>query len=422
MSQTSLLESQKRATEYQLNYRLEAVLGSLDVQLEEELTRYRRYRRRSQPQTLLTNKKSDRPLDQNLEMMSMGKISDRDPEQILSESKPTAVSALASEFQKPTSPGDSADSAIESNIAQALQETNTLQTEETAAGQKSASITESPKALNDYLESSERLLKSLEQPTTPKQKQPNLIASLFTPLGIFSMLVFLISCAMLGYTVNPTGSNVLWSRWFGREAITAEEQTSNEQKLETADTGNSRETALLKSPDLTSQEFVELDLSTLSNINPNPSPIPSIQQKPTIPPPISGTITPPLGTTPAGSGGLNNLGTTLLPQTVQPSGEQVNPIRRSSPVPPAPKPAPKPSAPPVVQTPIQSGDGWYYVVINYTGENSLTMARQAIPDAYIRQGEDGTKIQMGALLDAESAKRFLTELQQKGISPQYYKF
>ncbi|NEP46861.1 MAG: hypothetical protein F6K35_49835 [Okeania sp. SIO2H7] len=75
-----------------------------------------------------------------------------------------------------------------------------------------------------------------------------------------------------------------------------------------------------------------------------------------------------------------------------------------------------------MQTPIQSPDGWFYVVKEYAGENSLDQAREIVPDAYIRQTTDGPKIQMGALLDAESAKRLLKELEEQGISAQYYEF
>ncbi|MGL5510612.1 MAG: SPOR domain-containing protein, partial [Microcoleaceae cyanobacterium] len=73
--------------------------------------------------------------------------------------------------------------------------------------------------------------------------------------------------------------------------------------------------------------------------------------------------------------------------------------------------------------PLKSNDGFYYVVTNYVDEASWQKARGVIPDAYIRQGSDGSqKIQLGAFNDEKSARRFVQELQEKGLVGQYYRF
>jgi hypothetical protein len=281
--------------------------------------------------------------------------------------------------------------------------------------EKPTSSTDSPKGLNDYLESSEQLLKSLDRPTQPKSKQRGLTASLFTPVGIASMLLFTISCTALGsafiYAKNHNFMGL--AELFKQEGTSGEGE--NTGKMETASAGASRKGELPESPLTRSQDFVELNLATLGSINPSPSSIPSLSLSPSIPPPISGTIRLPGGTNPgANVGGLNNLGTTLLPSQQSPGSQTVPPQ--------SPQPAPKPSTPPALQTPVESSDGWFYVVKEYAGENSLTQAREIVPDAYIRQTTDGPKIQMWALLDAESAKRLLKQLEEQGVSAEFYKF
>ncbi len=408
MSQTSLLESNQGATEHKLNPKLKAVLASLDVQIEDELTRYRRYRRRTQPQGqgLSKTKMGGNTQTQNLEMQSGAntreEIKSELPEaEKLGESKSPESSTPERSpiFIAPSSPGS-------------LTIGKTELQEETAA-------TESPKGLNDYLESSERLVKSLEGPTQAKPKQRSLAASLFTPLGIASMLLFMLSCTVLG-SAFIYGKN---QNYLGLgdllDGKTPSGEAENAENVETASEGETGAGELPKSPLSRQQDFVELDLETLGTVNPNPVSIPSLSLTPSIPPPISGTIRVPSGSNPgANSGGLNDLGTSLLPQTAQPNGSQpqlnVPPQRPVAP--------PKPAAPAKVQTPIESADGWFYVVQEYAGENSLAQAREAVPDAYIRQTTDGPKIQMGALLDAESAKQLLKELEEQGISAEFYKF
>jgi cell division protein FtsN len=80
------------------------------------------------------------------------------------------------------------------------------------------------------------------------------------------------------------------------------------------------------------------------------------------------------------------------------------------------------SAPPsttISQAPPSSGDR-YYVVTDYTGDPSLNQARQAVSDAYVRNFNDGAKVQMGSFTDAASAEQLAQDLQQQGVPAKVY--
>ncbi|NES90566.1 MAG: hypothetical protein F6K13_15700, partial [Okeania sp. SIO2B9] len=69
MSQSSLVKSTKSSTD-QLNPTLQAVMDSLDVQLEAELTRYRKYRRRTE-QSQVSQQNSNKQIYKTPELISV---------------------------------------------------------------------------------------------------------------------------------------------------------------------------------------------------------------------------------------------------------------------------------------------------------------------------------------------------------------
>ncbi|MEG4442005.1 hypothetical protein QUB47_17045 [Microcoleus sp. AT9_B5] len=382
---------------------LQAVLGSLDVNLEAELTTYRRHRRRAEQwvsPSVRTGKQTattEQQLAQNLA-----------PE-------------TAEETQQPLSlPLSLAGTQGDAPLAT------------TRGGTKLSSSALAP---NNYLESSEKLIESLDESKAEPAVERSLAASLLTPLGLSSMLLFLLSCTALGYAVRYPSNLV---KMVGLNRLLDRTSPSPDSSASTAisDTGTKE---LPKAPNLVSKEFVELDLSTLSNVQPTVSPIPSPSPKASIPP------TPPA---PPGPGaavpiptedgnpargreqGLNNLSTALLP-TPSPSAAQ--PVPTLPTLPPTPSPAQPAATSPATASPAaaspaasplgrpaRAADGFYYVVTDYTDEKSLQQARKAVPDAYVRNFSKGVKIQMGALNDAASAERLVKELQEKGVNPQYY--
>ncbi len=358
-----------KSSSSELQPQLQAVLAGLDVQLETELSRYRRYRRRTPP--------------------------------------PETVNHSTAQAEKPA-----AVLTVDSSNSQLKPDTTTPASTETVLGsvvvpQTAPLATRSPhnspsetKAPGDYLESSEQLIKSIDQ--TPRRRrrkrQPSLVASLFTPIGLSSLLLFLLSSIGLGYVVmSPSGRETLGlSRWFGQESSETE-----------AETQAVTEPAEPRSPNLATEEFVELDLDTLSNINPNPNSIPTPANQPTLPT-APNNLTP---TAPVSSGpDLGNLTNELIPK---PTPVQPQPIQTPTPRPPGGA-ATRPQS-----QPIEAEDGYYYVVINYENAGSLNKARTAVPDAYIREFKTGTKVQMGALEDAATARKLAEQLRVQGIAVQF---
>ncbi len=357
MSQLSKVNSSS-SDRAELEPELRAVLEGLDVQLETELSRYRRYRRRTQGSDGGNN--SAPPTQQPTEVNNQ-------PSTVLGSVVVDEAAPLA------TRSPDNTDST----------------THTTAPG--------------DYLESSEQLIKSIDQnrPRRRRKRQPSLVASLFTPIGICSLLLFLISFAALGYVVTSSSEAENWSlnRWFGAK------NTDNSPE-ETTDV---IEPALPKSPNLATEEFVDLDIDTLSNINPNPNPIATFSPTPT-PDPTNNNLTPP-APVPTGPD-LGNMTNELIPEPT-PVTPQPQPIQTPTPT------APGGAATRSQSQPIEAEDGYYYVVIDYQDAGSLETAQAAIADAYVREFKTGTKVQMGALEDAATARILAERLRVQGITVEF---
>uniref|UniRef100_A0ACD5GT61 SPOR domain-containing protein n=1 Tax=Desertifilum tharense IPPAS B-1220 TaxID=1781255 RepID=A0ACD5GT61_9CYAN len=73
---------------------------------------------------------------------------------------------------------------------------------------------------------------------------------------------------------------------------------------------------------------------------------------------------------------------------------------------------------PVAVAPVEN-DGLVYAIANYDGEASLERVREVVPDAYLRQFNQGTQIQLGAFDDTAGAQAFVDELQAQGISTKF---
>ncbi|MDY7003021.1 MAG: hypothetical protein SWX82_03345 [Cyanobacteriota bacterium] len=408
MSQNSLVKSTKNSTD-QLNPTLQAVMDSLDVQLEAELTRYRKYRRRTE-QSPVSQQNSNKQIYKTPELISVSPGDDQTVSPLpLSEPKSSLEDSEISE----TSANKNSPVAIEPPTPSELTMANRGDTENRDGEKQTSQIdTDNSTAPDDNLESSEQLLQSLDKLKSRRQEQPTYLASLFTPLGIVSMFLFLISCTTLGYVVmNPSGLKNL-----GLDRLFKDTSAQKDTDETTAGNGQNREEQPLpKSPDLASQEFVDLDLNTLSNVNPKPSqfPSPTATLRPAVPPPISGSTNTVAQPTYKPGAELDNLSSTLLPQSTQSPNQQS--------VTTAPSPTVKNSDSSQITTPIQSDNGWYYVVVDYVNEESLYNAQQIVSDAYIRETSNGMKIQMGAFWDPEKAKEFLQELRQEKLDAKYYK-
>lgn len=413
MSKRSSVESPNhQSSSTPIKPALQAALGCMDVSLEAELTTYRRHRRRAEQwvsPSVRTGKQTvttEQQLAKNLPLEAGGQTQ-----------QPLSM---------PLSLGGSQGDAP-------------LAT--TTEGTKLSSNAFAP---NKYLESSEKLIESLDEEKAEPAVERSLAASLLTPLGLSSMLLFLLSCTALGYAVMHPSS---LAKMAGLNRLLDRTTPSPSDNPGTTATSDTSTKELPKAPNLASKEFVELDLSTLSNVKPtassiaSPSPKASIPPNPAAPPGPSAAVPIPTEDGNPARGreqGLNNLSTALLPS---PSPSTAQSVPTLPTLPPTPSPAqpatasPAATAAPVAAAPattspaataaplgrpIRATDGFYYVVTDYTNEKALQQARTAVPDAYVRNFSKGVKIQMGALNDAASAERLAKELQAKGVKPQYY--
>ena len=259
---------------------------------------------------------------------------------------------------------------------------------------KSENIPESEdntgKQPNDYLESSEALLRSLaeEEPKTHKSTHSN--DTLLSPLGIGSMLLLLLASLTLGYVVlNPKSlSQFSLNGLFTQSAPTTADNTGDASK-NVKTVAQPTLSPIPKYPNLASDEFPEVrDPNDVVSLKPKSQPTPPALpntvsvQNPTNPVTIP-NVQPPVGLTSTPPSTLNP------PQT--PSNTQQKLDTQIKP----------------------SADGFYHVITDNQSDRSFASARQIIPDAYL--SADGKFIYLGALKSKDKAQKLLQEVQAKGI-------
>lgn len=414
-----------------LNTTLHIALGSLDVQLEEELTRYRRHRRCEQLNN--SQRKLERSATGEPDLIYVTATGGRtQPQPIIASPPETPIITLPEEKSiENLQPNEPKPQSLPTTTSPSL----LLNGAETAPAETAESNTSGEKNPEGYLESSEALIESLKpEEEAPKQTETNSDDSLLSPLGIGSMLLFLMASIIFGYVAtNPAGlAHLGLGRFFNRQAPSATQKPASE---------NITETQIATSPNLASEEFVELNLSTLSNLNPKASsiaqtemaqiPTPAASPLPTV------TIAPAPGvkSSSGNTSGLKNLTSALLPQTNQ--STKVSSSASKLPQPPVPaqsaKEAPTitatislPINPAATPTPAKKTntnaiENFYYVVMEYESEQSLEKARQVVADAYTREFPVGVRIQLGAFGDATTAQVLVQELQRQGLPAQVYR-
>lgn len=364
--------------------RLAAALGCMDVQLEAELARYRRQRRESEDSTA-----PQRPT-------SVAYVGSRRTTPLGTTEAPELISPLV--------PIDGPTEALPPQPLLPTAQSETLppppELQEEDA-HRFAAPSGSVSAPNDYLESSEQLLRGLDRepivpPAPPRSvRGPNLADRLLTPLGVVSMLLLLVSGTLLAAAlIDPTlVSKVTGSRAEKSKATVAENPSP--AAVPAAPTNS-------QSPKLETDEFVQLNLDNLSTVEGSPKPAvpPTPASSPVAVPPL-----PPAAVAPADNS--SNLTRALIPP--------VNPSPTASPSPATPKPSNVETAPAPSQ-----GDRFYYVISNYAGEASLQQAKGTVPDAYLRQFDSSTHIQMGAFLRQSEAEKLAKQLQAQGYSASVY--
>lgn len=481
---------------------LQAVLDNLDVQIEEELTRYRRQRR--YPTAVTQRKKpisspastSDASaigiLRSNIQLPTLGSsiyANEASPAEMPhAEARPAVAEARPQPQQQSRSfePWPTPSGQTESRQPDSWQTAPTQAPQ--APGLNSpapvwaappvsptlepAAITSyaqqndlSPYAPNstlqklmhqpssaapdDYLASSEELLRSIaeENPELRADREPNsLLDTLLTPLGIGSMLLLLLSSTTLGYVIMHPDSVGL-----GTRSTSASNNPSTPASPKASD-------AAAPSPDLASEEFVDLDLDTLSTLPKQSSrsgiaASPKAISKPGTAKPNSSanrpastapnstaarsTTTPSVESLPPAPEPQPSLSTVVVPAEPpvmsvpepafepaappEPAPVSPEPIRAEPPVTSAVEPAPQPTVAAAPSPSNPAGQPYYYVVTDYSGDSSLQQARDAVPDAYVRNlPAEGAKVQLGAFSEEAKAQELLQQLQEQGIPAEVY--
>lgn len=504
--------SNSNAPQNPLHPLLQSALGCLEVQLDDELTRYRR-QRSAQPAANRPFKGNIRTKKKHgLDLISV-KPSSPNPSP---SHQPTQSAAAPSPAGSPYTNGSANGSSQNGHVGNHLSNGHshngtqaingaggaiaTLNPVQSQASREVAIATPSPTAqpnsnivpfpqteadgLNsphsaephDYLESSEHLLQSLveEAQTSEHSSKSRWTNQLFTPLGIGSMLLLLVSSIGLGYVIaNPDALSNISSRW------QSDDDTSSTD-LDTPVTPSASQFDPSGQPNLSSEEFVELDLGTLSTLPSNgsapnlPSSAPGLAADgSTTPTPLATPVTPSTTaattntpTTPSSGASTNSTTppasssaapsssasrssappapSSTASQPSSPSGTSSSSASRSAA--PAPAASPRPAAPPTEQAAAPNGSSgsgagsnkpsssssdssetassstssasssdYYHVVVPYTGDQSLDEARQVAGDAYIHNSSSGATIRLGAFADQSSAQEMVQNLQEQGI-------
>ncbi|MEH2280857.1 MAG: hypothetical protein V7K90_05860 [Nostoc sp.] len=251
---------------------------------------------------------------------------------------------------------------------------------------------DTPKHPDDYLESSEALLRSLTEEQPETKKPSNSSDSLLSPLGIGSMLLLLVASLTLGYVVFNPKSLPQWNlgKLFNGNSSPTPENTeevgSNVQPQIQLPSSS-----IPKYPNLATEEFPEVrDPNDVVGLKPKLQPTPAVVPNPVVPQNPANPIA--LAPVPT----LQSLPPLNLPPT-SPTKTSPKPIATS----------PKPNAE------IKPGtDGFYHVVIDNKGA-AYASARQVIPDAYLSPNKE--LIYLGAFKTKEQVKQQMQLLQAKGI-------
>ena len=494
INNTSLESSASTPSNPSINTMLQAALGSLDVQLEDELFRYRRQRAGHQVMSSrsLGRRQSRKPLDL-IAVDQEGKKTKTQPALGMSKAPPVSFPLFMVQSTPTPTPVQEAN---EEPLAQAdQQQPQSFATEQTPSSlvapsgvnteaenlvdsQQLAAFERSPEegdlvALaatqsqpEDYLESSEQLLRSLAEDTKEPAPQKRFFDRFLTPLGVGSILLLLLSSATLVYIFkNPSTLSALgFNRFFDSKTTTAKSSTETTQTTEQA----VEEIPTMQGPNLAAEEFPEVNLDTLSHLEISPSPmaIETPSSVPTLPelpgPEVTEQAAPaqapqvvPNSALPQGA---TDLSTVLLPSSIQQSGipSRVAPVA-PLPAPPAPVAPARTSSPsatksqpssapgkaaltknaqtsssvkstekrptpakPVAESAAPARGGLYYVVMNSSSDRDLAQARTIVPDAYIEKFPQGTRIQMGAFPRESQAKTLVEQLKQQGVKASVY--
>ncbi|MEA5580950.1 hypothetical protein VB620_06300 [Nodularia harveyana UHCC-0300] len=379
MNQNSLVNSTTKSSKSGLKPGLAAALASLELPIDQELARYRRTRLgvKIQNQSLMENYVGSQTVD----------LPEHKPTEVENTTNTQTQAGFIFNETPKDNPAPTQETVEDLNLASESVHTEIPQSATNFTSsivpairdEENLTPSEDTLAPDDYLESSEALLRSLtdEEESTPQPS--NSYDSLLSPLGLGSMLLLLVASLTLGYVVfNPNAEG--WSqfnvgRLFSRESSpTAIDDTPSETETKL--------TPIAKYPNLAAKEFPEVR---------NPSDIVGLQPK-SQPTPSPVITQPPVQLLPQ----LQPVPVDVAPSSTAESmvEEGRNPVNTNGEI-------------------LPSADGFYYVVMDNRGDRALSDAQKIVPDAYLSPGE--TLIYLAAVKTPEAAEARVKELNSQGL-------
>ncbi len=242
-----------------LHPKLQRALGCLDTRLDEELARYRRQKAGHSVPPVDGLKRKQAP---NLDLMAIASTASATDRANLT-SVPPILSAESIPLRGDApviEPDLSSDLAVIPPRADL--ETNGSLIYSSPDVESDRRLADSSTPPDDYLESSEELLRSLAREEAHVQVERGFLESLLTPLGVGSMLMLLLSSAMFGYVImNPSSLSGLGQIFARREVTPSPVPTS----------APGAQGDISNSPPLDAQEFVDLGLGNLNTLKTRPT-------------------------------------------------------------------------------------------------------------------------------------------------------
>ncbi|MEM1252037.1 MAG: hypothetical protein AAGI69_06355 [Cyanobacteria bacterium P01_H01_bin.21] len=399
--------------ETEINPQLENVLRNLNVNLEDELTRYRRQRHGRVPPPPPPRRAAQRKTIDSISVSA--DTAAEKPQQPPTPPPPPPNPFLKHKASEPEESAELPDIELPSDeIEPGVPEIETPAESESPV----LPIHSSEAPTDGYLESSEELLRSIEddeqpetgsapEPYSPERKSNSL-------LKLAGLVLVLLGGIGVGFAItNPAQFQNLRSRIFpGTDVEPAE--TADSELPEIPETPNQPATADPSEtasdysplgPDLSTREFKELDtiedLVTLDvdgagNATGTPSTLPNPAQTP-----------------------LPNPAQTPLPApTDTPTSQAAN---SSAPTPTSPAAPTAPANTATVTSPATAATGSnFYVIASYTGDASLNKARELVPDAFVRNFDAGARIQLAAFDNQAQAEEQVAFLTEQGITVELF--
>lgn len=473
MQQAKLVGSSQMPSSPVIHPRVQRALSNLDSRLEDELARYRRHRAglKVSPSSVQVLHPKPKPKSSRVELASFVPL--------------TVPETPAQETG--TAPGEF-DRAIPEATTSQVSGGLSIAPHPAAIGwdhapnSEEVALTEPDIAPEDYLESSEELLRSLAEEEAQVEAERGVLENLLTPLGVGSMLLMLLASGMFGYLIMNPKSLQTMAEVLGRSlsALQPKPVQNVAQAPKAADSATSGADAS-DSFALESPEFADLSLNSLTALRTNRASVsPIVPPGGKLGPNLPANAAPVLGVT-IGSGiqpptgnakptpTLAAMGTapessSLFSHSVEAPAQRSAPSRPQVPAvsssysfsePPAPRSTPavrhsgshrgaRPTPPPVepslppapssipsiapsmlpsmASSPSPAPTSEYKVVVPYDSDRTLEKAQQLDPGAFFRNGSTGAVIQMGGGYRSEAeAQQKAQQLKQQGFDAEVQK-